>query len=195
MTSPASLEARKQIALGWSRIKLDPAAALKNFEAAITADPMNAAVRVQRSQARLAAGDFPGALGDSDDAIRMDPRLGEAYAARAEAKRALGRAEAELVSDYETAANLDGRFTEAYKAVAARLSAAPSASASGANADWEAYGRSAPDGPLGLLARSPKKWGLIALLCVLAALAGGLFAPLLLKRRRSPDAGAPTPRP
>lgn len=198
MTSPASLEAQKQIALGWSRIKLDPAAALKNFEAAITADPMNAAVRVQRSKARLAAGDFPGALGDSDDAIRLDPRLGEAYAARAEAKRALGRAEAELVSDYEAAANLDGRFTEAYKAITAHLSvaaaAAERATASGLD-DGSTAGLPAPDGPLGLLARSPKKWGMIALLCVLAALAGGLFAPLLLKRRRSPDAGAPTPTP
>ncbi len=197
MTSPASLEARKQIALGWSRIKLDPAAALKSFEAAITADPMNAAVRVQRSKARLAAGDFPGALGDSDDAIRMDPRLGEAYAARAEAKRALGRAEAELVTDYEAAANLDGRFAEAYKAVVTRLSASAEggASASGPGDGSTAAGLPPPGGPLGLLARSPKKWGLIALLCVLAALAGGLFAPLLLKRRRSPDAGAPTPTP
>lgn len=197
VTSPASLEAQKQIALGWSRIKLDPAAALKNFEAAITADPMNAAVRVQRSKARLAAGDFPGALGDSDDAIRLDPRLGEAYAARAEAKRVLGRAEAELVSDYEAAAHLDGRFTEAYKAVAARLSAAPAGNASGANTDAPAGGRSAPAGHLGLLAESPKKWGMIALLCVLAALAGGLFAPVLLKKRRSSDEGAPTstPRP
>lgn len=195
MTSPASLEAQKQIALGWSRIKLDPAAALKNFEAAITADPTSAAVRVQRSKARLEAGDSPGALGDAEDAVRLDPRLGEAYAARAEAKRSLGRAEAEFVSDYEAAANLDGRFTEAYKAVAARLSAAPAGNASGANTDATAAGRSAPDGPLGLLAKSPKKWGMIALLCVLAALAGGLFAPLLLKKRRSPDEGAPTPTP
>lgn len=197
MTSPASLEAQKQIALGWSRIKLDPAAALKNFEAAITADPMNASVRVQRSKARLAAGDFPGALGDSDDAIRLDPRLGEAYAARAEAKRALGRAEAELVSDYEAAANLDGRFAEAYKAVATRVSAAAEAAAAARSSGdgAEAGGLPAPGGPLGLLARSPKKWGLIALLCVLAALAGGLFAPLLLRRRRSSDEGAPTPTP
>ena len=117
MTNAGSLEAQKQMALGWSRIKLDPAAALKNFEAAITADPKSAAVRVQRSRARREAGDAAGARGDANDAIGMQPGLGEAYAARAEANRALGRAAADLLADYEQAAKLDGSFTDAYKMV------------------------------------------------------------------------------
>lgn len=181
MTSPASLEARKQIALGWSRLSLDPAAALKSFEAAITADPLSAAVRVQRSKARLAAGDAPGALGDAEDAVRMEPRLGEAYAARAEAKRALGRSDAELLSDYETASGLDARFTEAYKAVSARLA---SGSAAGAQADGSNTDPGpAEDGFRGWRAM-PKNRRLMTSVLVLAAAAGGLLAFLLLKRRR-----------
>ncbi|MDD5304594.1 MAG: hypothetical protein PHS14_15975 [Elusimicrobia bacterium] len=189
MTSAGSLEARKQIALGWSRIKLDPKEALKFFEAAITADPLNAAVRVQRSKARAEAGDAEGALGDADDAIRMEPGLGEAYAARAEAKRALGRKEAELLEDLKTAAELDGRFTEAYKAAVLRVGAL-------ANDGGEAAGKSglsgasAPDGPLGLLLHSPKYWGLFAFLCAMLAAAGGLIVPLVLRRRRSGEDGS-----
>jgi len=194
MTNAGSLEARKQIALGWSRISLDAKAALKNFEAAITADPLSAAVRVQRSKARLASGDAPGALGDSDDAIRMDPSLGEAYAARAEAKRALGRAEEELLTDYEEAAKLDGRFTQAYRALVTRLTGeAPSSGAPAAAAGTA--GRSAPGGIRGLLSLPPKQWGMIALLCALAAALGGVLSPLLLKKRRSSENSAPTPRP
>ncbi|MDP3541612.1 MAG: hypothetical protein Q8T11_04000 [Elusimicrobiota bacterium] len=182
MTSPASLEARKQLALGWSRLALDPAAALKSFEAAITADPLSAAVRVQRSKARLTAGDAPGALGDAEDAVRMEPRLGEAYAARAEAMRALGRAEAELLSDYETASGLDARFTQAYKALSTRLaSSSAGAQADGSNTD--AAAGSAPDGFRGWRAL-PKKRGLMTLLLVLAAAAGGLLAAAWLKKRR-----------
>ncbi len=121
-------EAQKQIALGWSRIKLDPKAALKNFEAAITADPRSAAVRVQRSKARLETGDASGAFGDSRDAIALEPGLGEAYAARAEAKRALGFKAAECQADLEMAAKLDGRFAGAKDAPALSMKTAPSGS-------------------------------------------------------------------
>jgi tetratricopeptide (TPR) repeat protein len=190
MTNAGSLEAQKQIALGWSMIKLDPKEALKFFEAAITADPVSAAVRVQRSRARAAAGDAAGALGDADDAIRMDPGLGEAYAARAEAKRALGRAEAELLADYEAAAKLDGRFTEAYKAVLIRTGGSLAGTETKPAAKAETAGASAPDGPLGLLRRSPQYWGILAFLCAMLAAAGGLVVPLLLKRRRSDEDGS-----
>lgn len=188
MTNAGSLEARRQIALGWSRIKLDPEAALKNFEAAITADPTSAAVRVQRSKARAEAGDAAGALGDADDAIRLDPRLGEGYAARAGAKRALGRKEAELLDDLELAAKLDGRFTDAYKSLKLRLDAHETAPDGQLRSGGS--GNSAPGGPLGLLSRHPKYWGLFAFICAMLAAAGGLIVPLVLKRRRSGEDGS-----
>ncbi|MEQ1918045.1 MAG: hypothetical protein ABL955_02520 [Elusimicrobiota bacterium] len=195
MTSASALEVQKHLALGWSRLKLDPAAALKSFDAAVAADPKNAAVRVQRSKARLSAGDAPGAHGDAEDALALEPRLGEAYAARADAKRALGRAEAELLSDYEAAAKFDGRFTDAYKALVTRSASASFASAPAGKSNADMAGRSAPDGFWGLLTHPPKKWGLLALICVFAAAVGGVLAPLLLKRPRSGSGATPTPTP
>lgn len=190
MTSAASLEAKKQITLGWSRLTLDPQAALKHFEAAITADPLSAAVRVERSKARLAAGDAGGALGDSDDAIRMDPKLGAGYAARAEAKRALGIKEAELLADLEAAANLDGRFQEDYRSAALRAGRGlPSGTAAAGGA--ASGGASSPDGPRPLLTNSAKGWGLMALIAALAAVLGGLIAPLLFRRRSDEDGSPP----
>lgn len=188
LTDAAMLEAKKQIALGWSRIKLDPKAALKSFEAAITAAPRSAAVRVERSKARLAAGDAPGALGDSDDAIALDPRLADGYAARVEAKRALGMKEAELLADLETAAKLDPNLLEQYKAMKLRVDG-PSADGAG-EADGGTAGASAPDGPRPLVSRSAKGWGLLALVAVLSAALGGVVVPLVLKRRRSDEDGS-----
>lgn len=194
MTDAATLEAKKQIALGWSRIKLDPKAALKNFEAAITAAPRSAAVRVERSKARLAAGDAAGALGDSDDAIGLDPRLADGYAARAEAKRALGLKDAELLADLETAAKLDPGFAEQYKAVKLRVGG-PSADgpgeATGAGEAGGAAGASAPDGPRPAASRSTQGWGLLALVSLLSAALGGVIVPLVLRRRRSDEDGSP----
>jgi len=187
MTDAAMLEAKKQIALGWSRIKLDPKAALKNFEAAITAAPRSAAVRVERSKARLASGDAPGALGDSDDAIALDPRLADGFAARVEAKRALGMKEAELLADLESAAKLDPGLVEQYKAMKLRVDGA---SADGAGEAGTA-GASAPDGPRPLLSRSAKGWGLLALVALASAALGGVIVPLILKRRRSDEDGSP----
>jgi tetratricopeptide (TPR) repeat protein len=189
MTSASALEARKQIDLGWSRLKLDPKAAMKNFESAITADPRSAAVRVQRSKARLETGNAPGALGDSDDAIALDPKLGEGYAARVAAKRALGIKEEELLADLEAAANLDARYAEEYKAVVLRVrgAAPPSAAAPAA----QSSGESAPAAPRPLLESSPKGWALLALVAVLSAAIGGVIVPLLLRGRRSDEDGSP----
>lgn len=189
MTDAATLEAKRQIALGWSRIKLDPKAALKNFEAAITAAPRSAAVRVERSKARLAAGDAAGALGDSDDAIGLDPRLADGYAARAEAKRALGLKEAELLADLETAAKLDPSFADQYKALKLRFDAyaeAPEGQLRSGKA-----GSSAPDGSRPLVSRSTQGWGLLALVSLLSAALGGVIVPLVLRRRRSGEDGSP----
>lgn len=184
MTSASSLEAQRQIALGWSRMKLDPGEALKNFEAAVAADPKGAATRAARSKARLEAGDAGGALRDASDAIALQPGFAGGYAARAEAERALGKAEVELLEDYEAAAKLDGSFTEAYKTALAR-----SGASGGAGASEGGTAGGGPDvvasGPLGLLQRPPKSWGLLALIASLLAAAGAAAAVVVLKRRRS----------
>jgi tetratricopeptide (TPR) repeat protein len=197
MTSAASLESQKQLASGMSLLKLDPKAALKNFDAAVAADAKSAAARVERSKARLETGDAKGALADADDAVALEPGLGEAYAARADANRALGKREAELLEDYEKAAKLDPHFGDAY---ASALLRANDARPSGNDAAKEALRRSAAaaaaggvpgsEGPSGLLSRSPKGWGLLALLAGSLGCLGGLIVPLVLKRRRSGEDGS-----
>ena len=67
---------------------------------------------------------------------------------------------------------------------AAKTGVGTSAGASSAN------GVPGNDGPRGLLSRSPKGWGLLALIAVGLAALGGLIVPLVLKRRRSVEDGS-----
>lgn len=195
MTSAATREAQRHIEAGWGLMKLDPKAALRLFDQAVAADPQGVAARVARAKAKLAAGDAAGSMQDADAAIALNPQWGEAYAVRGEAKRALGRAEADLLADYETAAKLDGRFTEAYKGLAAKLSGAASAGGTGSGARPSMEGRSAPDRYWGILTHPPKKWGLFALICVFVAAVGGLIAPLVLRKKLRDITSTPTPTP
>lgn len=180
MTSASSLEVQKQLALGRSRLELDPKEALKYFDAAVAADEKDAAARVQRSQARLKAGDAAGALSDADAAVGLAPTLGEAFAARAEAKRALGKREAELLADYEAAAKLDGRFAQAYKAVLL--------GGSGAHADGNA-GAPAPDGTRSMRDLVMEKKGIAGL--VAAAMAILALVAAFSRRRSGEDDSLP----
>ncbi|PIR16017.1 MAG: hypothetical protein COV48_11230 [Elusimicrobia bacterium CG11_big_fil_rev_8_21_14_0_20_64_6] len=183
------LEAKRQIELGWSLLKVDSATAFEHFEAAITADPLRASVRVQRSKARLAAGNAPGALGDARDAISMEPTLGEAYAARAEANRALGRSNIDLQADYKIAAKHDPRFLGAYKALVPpdEWIEPP------ANESVKKYpGDDAKDSkkPRGAPTRAPREWGLLAVVAAVSALLGAAGAGAAFRRRRSGEEGS-----
>ena len=180
MTNVASLTAKKYIADGRRKMALDPKAALNSFDQAVAADPKSAVARAERSKARLTSGDDVGALEDAEAAVQIDSNLAAAYAARAQAKRALGRKEAEMAADYETAARLDGRYAEAYKTLLSKMSGSSAADTkTGSNAG----GRSAPDGPRGMLPTTPKGWGLFALICAIAAFLGFVLAPLRIRRR------------
>lgn len=188
MTSASSLEVQKQLELGASRMKLDPKDALKYFDAAVAADPKNAKAKAQRSGARLEAGDYNGALADAEEAIALDPKLGVAYAARGAAHRALGKAEADLVADYMTAAKLDGRFLNDYKTALLRAG----------GGTWGAQTPQAGDKPAAerggvarLLGGAPAGWTRYAMFAVALAVFGGLLVPLVLKRRRSDEDGFP----
>ncbi|UPT73000.1 MAG: hypothetical protein M0D55_13970 [Elusimicrobiota bacterium] len=193
MTSASSREAQRLINEGWGKMKLDAREALKFFDRAVAADPESSSARVERAKARLAAGDSAGSFADADAAVGMDSRNAEAYAARAEARRALGQAEAELLADYEAAAKLDGRFTQAFQDIVAKLSRGSTATGQAPASNANTAGRSAPDAPRGFLSNPLKTWGLLALLSALAAVVIGLVAPMLLKKNRSENAATPTP--
>jgi tetratricopeptide (TPR) repeat protein len=195
MTSASSRDAQRLINEGWGKMQLDAKEALKFFDRAVAADPQGASARVERAKARLASGDSAGSFADADAAVGLDSRNAEAYAARAEARRALGQAEAELLADYEAAAKLDGRFTQAFQDIVAKLSRGSTATGQAPASNANTAGRSAPDAPRGFLSNPLKTWGLLALLSALAAFVIGLVAPMLLKKNRSENAATPTPTP
>lgn len=187
LSNTANLEAQRRIGLGRSSLALDPGAALKHFDAAVAADPKNASVRVERAKARLQISDFRGALEDADFAASLAPSLGAAYAARAEAKRGMGRPDAEVLAEYEQAAKLDGAFTESYQALLSKVAQPASAGGSQA-AKPGSLGGSAPDGTRTMPPLAPGSKGFLVLIGLIAAAvvaAAGCF--FYLKRRSSEE--------
>lgn len=81
--------------------------------AAPTPVPTPAPGSVESSQIRLEAGDAAGALADAELVIAKGGGA-EAFAARADAKRALGRPYEEVLADYALAAKLDPRHIVKY---------------------------------------------------------------------------------
>ena len=71
---------------------------------------------VDGSKIRLDAQDPAGALRDAETAVARGGGA-DAYAARADAKRALGRPVAEAAADYAQAAKLDPRYTAKYQGI------------------------------------------------------------------------------
>lgn len=69
---------------------------------------------VDSSKIRLEAQDPAGALRDAETAVARGGGA-DAYAARADAKRALGRPIAEVAADYAEAAKLDPRYMAKYQ--------------------------------------------------------------------------------
>lgn len=187
MTSAASLEAQKYLALGQSRLELDPKAALKSFDAAVAADPKNASVFAARSRARLKAGDAAGALIDANMALERSSELGEAYAARAQANRAIGQAEKELLADYEKAANLDPGFAQEYQTLKLKLGGVTQAATAGKTGPAPRFIGIHLLGPKLIAGKPLSTWMLIA---VVAGGLGCVVALLALKRRRSDEDGS-----
>ncbi|MBI5246606.1 MAG: hypothetical protein HY923_05450 [Elusimicrobia bacterium] len=186
MTNPASLEARRHLDAGWSGLTLDPAAAMKRFDAAVAADPKNASVHLERAKARQQTSDFRGALEDAAVAASLQPGLGAAYAARAEALRGQGRPDAEVLAAYEQAAKLDGAFTGAYRTLLAKVAQPASAGGSQA-AKPGSMGGSASQGSLTEPPIAQAGRGLGALLALLTLAAVVIVAVL---RRRSDEEGS-----
>ena len=71
------------------------------------------------SKIRLDAQDAAGALADAETALAHGGGA-DAFAARADAKRALGRSMDEVIADYAAAAELDPRYIEKYKGLIAQ---------------------------------------------------------------------------
>ena len=188
MTSAASLEAQRHIAAGWSQIELDPAKALKSFSAAVAADPKSAAARLERAKALLKTGDASGALADANEALALQSNLAEAYATRADANKALGKAEAEMIADYEQAAKLDGRFSAAYNALVTKSAAATTGAQTNATAKTGSVAGSSAQGSFNMAALdSPKSWLKLALIMAVLTAVAGVIVPLVLKRRSAEE--------
>jgi tetratricopeptide (TPR) repeat protein len=81
--------------------------------------PSPAPGTLESSKIRLAAHDLPGALQDAEIALSKGGGA-DAYAARADAKRALGRPVDEAIADYAEAAKLDPRYLEKWKGLIAQ---------------------------------------------------------------------------
>lgn len=81
-------------------------------DASAQASPQSAAL-VSAARARIAADDLKGALQDADAAVAAGGGA-DAYAVRADAKRALGRPLADALEDYAAAAKLDSRYAQTY---------------------------------------------------------------------------------
>jgi hypothetical protein len=93
------------------------------FAAAQTAPvvqtPSPAPGSLDSAKIRLDAQDAAGALRDAEIALAKGGGA-DAYAARADAKRALGRPVDEAIADYAEAAKLDPRYIEKYKGLIAQ---------------------------------------------------------------------------
>lgn len=68
----------------------------------------------ESSKIRLDAHDLPGALRDAELAVSKGGGA-EAYAARADVERALGRPDGQAIADYAEAAKLDPRYLEKWQ--------------------------------------------------------------------------------
>jgi hypothetical protein len=76
---------------------------------------------LESSKIRLDAHDVAGALADAEAVIARDGGSADAFAARADAKRALGRPMGEVLADYAEAAKLDPRYIEKLNGLIAQL--------------------------------------------------------------------------
>jgi hypothetical protein len=81
--------------------------------------PSPAPGTLDSSKIRLDAHDAAGALNDAEIALTKGGGA-DAYAARADAKRALGRPADEAIADYAEAAKLDPRYLEKWKGLIAQ---------------------------------------------------------------------------
>lgn len=124
------------------------------------------------SKIRLDAGDAAGALNDAEQVLTKGGSA-DAYAARGDARRALGRPFEEVLSDYQQAATLDPRYIEKYKGLLAQ-------------AESERHPKGGKDAKQGLM-------GIPMGYIMGAGLAGGLLivGGIIMAKRREGKAVAP----
>lgn len=110
-------DAQRYLSLG------DFPAAIKSINVSLAKHPKSAPLLVLRSQAELGAGRPAEAMADAQAAVLAGPKVPEAYVARAKAGEAVNAPAAQIAADYETAKELDPRFTADYERTLARLGA------------------------------------------------------------------------
>lgn len=100
---------------------LSAVCSLASAQAGVAVDTAaDASSLTQNARTLLNADDLQTALATAEAAVAAGGGAA-AYAARAEAKRALGRPAAEVIEDYAEAARLDPRYAEKYQGIIAQL--------------------------------------------------------------------------
>ena len=131
--------------------------------------PSPAPGSLDSSKIRLGAQDAAGALRDAEMALQKGGGA-DAYAARADAKRALGRPVDEAIADYAEAAKLDPRYIEKWKGLIAQKQ-------SGVHPDLKGTGAKGLNGlPMSEIATA----GIVGILLIAAAV------KLVRKREKHP---------
>ena len=120
---------------------------------------------VDSSRIRLDAGDAAGALADAELAIAKGGGA-DAFAARADAKRGLGRPYGEFLADYAQAAKLDPRYLDKYKGLIVQR-----------ESEEHPTKKKSETGLLGIPLGVIAAFGAVGVLCIIV--------PALLARRRA----------
>src|SRR5262245_1256839 len=111
--SDAQMLLQKHLEAGWAKSKIDPQAAIAEFEKALQLAPDNGEAFAGRGVSRLEGGDPTAARADLDQAIRLVPDSADFHLIRARMRLAQGDDESEeLVRDIDEAVRLDPENAE-----------------------------------------------------------------------------------
>ena len=113
---------QKHLEAGWAKYKIDPHAAIAEFDEALRLAPDNGEAFAGRGSSRLEGGDPTAALADLDDAIRLVPDSADFHMIRARMRLAQGDESEELACDINDAVRLDPENVE-FREVRGMLSA------------------------------------------------------------------------
>lgn len=113
---------QKHLEAGWAKYKIDPHAAIAEFNEALRLAPDNGEAFAGRGSSRLEGGDPTAALADLDDAIRLVPDSADFHMIRARMRLAQGDESEELACDINDAVRLDPENVE-FREVRGLLSA------------------------------------------------------------------------
>jgi tetratricopeptide (TPR) repeat protein len=98
---------QKHLEAGWAKYKMDPHAAIAEFDEALRLAPDSGEAFAGRGSSRLQAGDPAAALADLDEAIRLVPDSADFHMIRAQMRLAQGDESEVMARDIDDAVRLD----------------------------------------------------------------------------------------